>query len=236
MQRLSGGYSLVELALALFVLALVLGSALVPLATQVEQRQVQEAEKALEAIRETLLGHAAAYGFLPCPDATSGSGANDGVEDVTATGTCRSDHGNLPWATLGTAAADPWGNRYRYHVDGSYAARAPASPFTLASGAGLRVWTSAARTLALTSSDPNGAVAVVLTHGRNGKGAISALTGAPTAPAVSADELDNADGNVHYVSRPPSPAGTPAGEFDDVVAWLSRFTVYHRTLLAGRLP
>lgn len=230
------GYTLIELAIALLVITLLMSSVLVPLGTQAELRQTAEAERALEAIREALLGHAAAYGYLPCPDVTSGTGANDGVEDATAAGNCRSDDGNLPWVTLATAAVDPWNNRYRYHVDPSYAARAPATPFTLTSGAGLRVWTSAARSTALTSSDPNGAVAVVVTHGRNGRGATNAQTGGVNAAPQTADELENTDGNLHFVSRPPGAAGTPGGEFDDLVGWLSRFTLYHRMLLAGRLP
>lgn len=230
------GYTLIELAIALLVITLLTSSVLVPLGTQAELRQTADAEKTLEAIREALLGHAAAYGYLPCPDAMSGAGANDGIEDATAAGNCRSDDGNLPWVTLGTAAVDPWHNRYRYHVDPSYAARAPAASFTLASGAGLRVWTTAGHTTALTSSDPNGAVAVVVAHGRNGRGATNAHTGTVNPAPTGADELDNTDGNLHFVSRAPSAAGTPAGEFDDVVGWLSRFTLYNRMLLAGRLP
>lgn len=230
------GFTLVELAVALFVIALLLGSLLVPLGTQVEQRQVAEAEKALEQIREALLGHALAHGYLPCPDLTGGAGANDGIEDVSAAGNCTGDDGNLPWVTLGVGAIDPWNNRYRYHVDTDFAARAPATPFGLATGASVRVWTTAAQTTPLTSGDPNGAVAVVLTHGRNGKGAISALTGAANAPATSNDEEENADGTVHFVSRPPSAADSPAGEFDDVVTWLSRFTLYSRMVSAARLP
>lgn len=236
MNRQANGYTLVELAIGLFVLTLVLSSLLVPLTTQVEQRQVAEAEKSLEAIREALMGYAVTHGYLPCPDVMTGVDANDGIDDATETGSCRSDNGNLPWATLGIASADPWNNRYRYHVDASYAARAPATSFGLASGAGLRVWTSSARSTALTSSDPNGAVAVVLSHGKNGKGAVSAMTGLANAAPTAADELENCDGNLHFVSRPPGTSGSTGGEFDDVVSWLSRFVLYNRMINAGRLP
>ena len=235
-RRRARGFTLIELAIALFVVALVLGSLLVPLGTQIEQRQIAETEKTMDEVREALIGYAVANGYLPCPDAMSGAGANDGVEDVAADGTCKSDDGNLPWVTLGTGAADAWNNRYRYHVDGSYAARSPSSTFTLAAAASVRVWTSAARTTPLTSSDPNGAVAVVLSHGRNGKGAVSALTGTVNSAASSADERENTDGTVNFVSRAPSAANTPAGEFDDIVSWLSRFTLYNRMVTAGRLP
>ena len=230
------GFTLIELAIALFVVALVLGSLLVPLGTQIEQRQVAQTEKTIDQLKDALVGYAVANGYLPCPDAMSGGGANDGVEDVAANGTCGSDDGNFPWVTLGTGATDAWNNRYRYHVDGSYAARAPAATFGLASAASLRVWTSAARTAPLSSSSPNGAVAVVISHGKNGKGAISALTGAPNPSASSADERENTDGTINFVSRTPSAADSAAGEFDDIVSWLSRFTLYNRMVTAGRLP
>ncbi len=41
------GFSLVELAIAIFVIALLLGSILIPLSTQVEQRKTSETQKAL---------------------------------------------------------------------------------------------------------------------------------------------------------------------------------------------
>lgn len=235
-RRHAHGFTLIELAIALFVVTLLLGTLLVPLGTQIEQRQIAETEKTMDQAKDALLGFALANGYLPCPDVMSGAGANDGIEDVAANGTCTSDDGNLPWGTLGTGGADAWNNRYRYHVDGSFAARAPATAFSLTSGASVRVWTSAARTTALTSGNPNGAVAVVLSHGKNGKGAMGALTGAVNTPATSADELENTDGTVNFVSRPPSAADSPAGEFDDIVSWVSRFTLYNRMVSAGRLP
>lgn len=235
--RWSGrGYTLIELAIGLFVVALLLGSALVPLRMQVEQRHIAETEQMIAALREALLGYALAHGHLPCPDALGGTGANDGAEDVAANGQCATADGNLPWVTLGTGATDAWNNRFRYHVDPTFAARAPAAVFGLASGAGVRVWTSAAQTTALNSGDPNGAVAVVLSHGINGKGAMNAQTGKPNTAPSSADEIGNTDGTVHFVSRPPSPADSTAGEFDDIVSWLSRFTLYNRMVSAGRLP
>jgi hypothetical protein len=75
-----------------------------------------------------------------------------------------------------------------------------------------------------------------MSHVKNGKGAISALTGTVNAAASSADERENTDGSVNFVSRPPSAADSPAGEFDDIVSWLSRFTLYNRMVTAGRLP
>ncbi|HEY9446980.1 MAG TPA: type II secretion system protein [Burkholderiales bacterium] len=235
-RRAVRGFTLIELAIALFVIALLLGSLLVPLATQVEQRQVAETEKRIEQIKEALLGYAAASGHLPCPDVTGGTGANDGVEDVAADGTCRSDDGNLPWVTLSTGSTDAWNNRFRYHPDTSFAQRAPSALFGLTTNADVKVWTDATHTTPLTSGGGNGALAVILSHGKNGRGAMNALTGTVNPPPLGADELENADGTLHFVSRTAGAPGSIAGEFDDIVSWLPKYVLYNRMVSAGRLP
>ena len=242
MARPARGFSLIEVAVVLFVITLLIGSLLVPLATQVEQRQVSETQKALEEIREALLGFAVAKGHLPCPDKTTAGGAgtaNDGLEDVNA-GTCvAAAEGNLPWATLGVTGADVWGNRFRYRVDTDFAHRPPAvgTPFTLTSAADLQVCTTTACTTSLTSTVAgDGAVAVILSLGKNGRGAISAATGvANPAPPAGTDENQNLGGST-YVSHVQTGAGSTAGEFDDIVIWVSKYAIFNRMVAAGKLP
>ena len=80
----TAGFTLIELAVSMFIIALLLGAVLVPLATQVEQRQVSETQKTLDDAKEALVGFALANGYLPCPD-TTGDGIADPVfvkEDV----------------------------------------------------------------------------------------------------------------------------------------------------------
>jgi len=267
-RQIPRGFTLIEIALAIFIITILLGSILVPLTTQVEQRQVSETQKMLEDIKEALVGHAVARGYLPCPDRTSaGAGtandtANDGVEDFdAATGFClgtltgtwvmppnppgfpntRRAVGNVPWATLGLGASDPWGNRYRYAVDMEFSARPPqaGTPFTLASTADLGVCTTAACTTRITSATTwEAAVAVILSHGKNGRSAINASTGAANIAAASVDELDNT-GGATYTSRPiykPASAADTANEFDDIVTWLAKYTLLNRMVAAGKLP
>lgn len=242
----AGGFTMIELAVALVVIAILLGTILVPLQTQVEQRQISETQKMLEDIKEALVGHATAKGYLPCPDRTSvGTGtanntANDGVEDFdTATGNCfataGTNPGNVPWVTLGLGATDPWGNRFRYRVEANYARRAPATPFDLTTSANVVVCTTATCAVRLTPIGPDGAVAVILSHGRNGFGAIDALTATQRPLPSSADELHNLGGST-YGSRTITPAGAAADEFDDIVTWLGKYTVFNRMVAAGRLP
>src|SRR5262245_13404927 len=121
------GFTLIEMAVAVFIIALLLASILVPLATQVEQRQISDAQKAVDENKEARIGFTVANCYLPGPDKTGGGGAgtaNDGLEDVTAAGNCVTTEGNVPWATLGTVNSDPWGNRFRYRVAVNFAQRA----------------------------------------------------------------------------------------------------------------
>ena len=188
------GFTLIELAVATFIIALLLGSILVPLATQVEQKQISDTQKTLDEIKEALLGHAIAYGYLPCPDTD-----NDGTENVDTSGPnngkCSSISsfvagGNLPWATLGIANSDVWGNRFRYALREEYARRPPGSTAfsLLTTTANLRVCpTASSCSPSLTSS----AVAVVLSHGRNGYGATNSMTGSANPDPASNDEKEN---------------------------------------------
>jgi prepilin-type N-terminal cleavage/methylation domain-containing protein len=243
-RRIPRGFTLVEIAIAIFIITILLGSILVPLTTQVEQRQVSETQKMLDDIKEALIGHAVAKGYLPCPDRTSGGAgtandtANDGVEDYnTGTGVCFSTTatGNVPWVTLGLGASDPWGNRFRYRVHSSYAQRSPAAVFNMSTVTNLTVTATSGGAL-LTAASPDGAVAVVISHGKNGYGAMNAQTNTARPAPTSVDELDNSAGGTSYTSRPITPVGSTAGEFDDIVTWLGKYTLYNRMVAAGKLP
>jgi prepilin-type N-terminal cleavage/methylation domain-containing protein len=145
----SQGFTLIELAIVLFIAGLILAGALGPLATQIEQRERQSTQEILVEIRENLIGYALANGHLPCPDCpdnTIGScgtvetalgadkindGIEDGTDDPVSTASndrsatpfeqCATEVGNLPWATLGVAENDAWGAHFIYRVTEDFA-------------------------------------------------------------------------------------------------------------------
>jgi prepilin-type N-terminal cleavage/methylation domain-containing protein len=256
MRQQQYGFTLIELALAMFIIVLLLGSILVPLTTQVEQRQINDTQKILEEIKEALLGFALSNGHLPCPDKALGSTTgpndtpNDGIEDYTAAGLCVGitgtspntfATGNVPWATLGVGNTDPWGNRFRYTVLAAFAQRpTDSSPnttnfsLTTASNAGLRVCQVAA-SCATPPSLSSTAIAVIISHGKNGLGAINSLSGAPNPTlGIGTDENANVNGDRDFVSKVQS--AIAGNEFDDIVTWVSRYTLYNRMVAAGKLP
>lgn len=220
------GFTLIELAIVLFVIALLLGGMLTPLGQQIAERQTGDTRRAMEIARTALVGYALGHrgahspGHLPCPDTrTPGlSGvANDGQEDRLPDGRCAIASGNLPWLTLGLAEGDAWGNRLGYAVapvwslDGD----AAATPTNPAPGNTLLQVCLEPR-----CASPLPAAAVLISHGRNGFGAANAGGGVNLAP-TGRDESENIDGDARFSMLPPRAADRPGGEFDDLVLALS---------------
>lgn len=236
--RADRGFSLIEMAVVLFIIVLVIGSALVPLSTQVEQRQVSDTEKSLAEIRDALLGFAVANGYLPCPDtgATGAENATGAGNTQCTTITSGIACGRLPHVSLGVANSDVWGNRLTYCVNELFARRGAGNTFTLAS-AGNDVYICAAAAGPCATQVSTAAVFAVVSHGRNGYGAINLGTGLQNTAAPHADEQENYDNNDRYIVwRTRTADGATAGEFDDTVIWLPRYTLFNRMVAAGKLP
>ena len=127
--KANNGFTLVELAMVLFIVSLMLGGLMLPLSTRLEQESRANTSNALSEIREGLLGYAVINGRLPCPDCPDGTvgtcnlvaaaNRNDGIEDrtgVTPDQVCSTDIGNLPWVDLQVSAYDEWEHYYTYRV------------------------------------------------------------------------------------------------------------------------
>jgi type II secretory pathway pseudopilin PulG len=114
------GFSLAELAIVLFVVAVLVGTTLATISTQQELRQYKEADREMDKILDVIVGFAQANGRLPCPSAVAAAGVAGGGGDSA----CTTVSGFVPWVTLGVQGsltnesllADPWGNPYRYYV------------------------------------------------------------------------------------------------------------------------
>lgn len=256
MNKPATGFTLIELAIVLAVVGLVIGGLLIPLGMQIEQHKIRETQKALEEIKEALVGyalsHVAADGkpYLPCPDADG-----DGLEDARVTGVCPSFEGRVPRATLGTARTDGWGRQFRYRVEPSFSNNLTGFVLNTSPSPSLKVCSSSAA--CSTTVIANGLPAVIVSHGRNGYGARDDQGSVVAVPAaVSTDEMENINGRnnpgagnsnpdtadsaaasrLDFVSRIQTESGTVSDEFDDLVAWLSPGILFNRMVAAGRLP
>jgi type II secretory pathway pseudopilin PulG len=249
------GFTLLELAVGLFLLGLLFGSVFYPLQQQIEARRSEDTEQLLYKAREALLGYVAANGYFPCPaDGTGGSVEAPGSDH--ATGACAASHGFLPAALLGLRPADEqgyaidaWGggaNRIRYAVASYTVAQVP-NPFTRVNGmrtatiASLgdsalslfHVCASAAGVVEGTSCGTGGtlvsnAPVVIWSVGPNGASGGTSRDEAqnPNPNGGSADRI--------FVSRM---RGLVQGsEYDDQVAWIPMPTLIARMVAAGQLP
>ena len=227
------GFTLIEVAIVVGILGLILGAMLGPLSARYELTRLRQARADLAEAVLALYGFALTHGRLPCPD-TGG----DGVEDPGAGG-CLDEEGNLPWADLGVARVDPWGNDYRYRVDARFAddtdgtgcgtARAGIS-FSLCSEGEIRIQDAATGTPGIVA---RGIPALAFSRGPN--------EGDPLA-ADSPDEMENGrvcgtpspcDPDLYVHHEPTRAAGE---EFDDVVVWLSPHVLKNRMVQSLQLP
>lgn len=215
------GFSLVELAIVLIIVALLTSGLLLGISAQRNATENVDARQKLENIREALLGFAMANGRLPCPaDPALTNGSEDRPNassqcnriDTTRNGI----FGVIPWATLGLPETDPWGRRFAYYVNADFTkplqSNALAS-FTLSTLGNANIKDSASSGSNIASNLP----AVVVSHGSNGIGAAS-------------DEVENANSTLTFVSR------TPGNDFDDLVVWIVPSILNARMVAAGRLP
>lgn len=255
--RRAAGFTVIEIAVALFLIALLFGSLFVPLQTQVDARKIEETERVLERAREALLGYVVAHGRFPCPaDGVSAGREPQGADH--AAGSCPAYHGFLPAAELGLAASDGhgyavdgWGiaaNRIRYAVaNQTVGPSGNSSAFTRRDGmraAGIASLSDAALSLLHVCASGKGVL--------SGTHCGTAPTLVSTAPVViwsvgpnartggtSFDEAQNPNPNGGsadriFVSRVRS--GVAGGEFDDIVTWIPMPILIGRMVAAGQLP
>jgi prepilin-type N-terminal cleavage/methylation domain-containing protein len=124
----SRGFTLVEMAMAVAILALLLFAAMVPFSTQVDVRNVADTRRTMDSIKDAIVGFTQANGRLPCPanGAISAGTAGAGVEQSTGTpSSCTSTFGVIPWVTLGVPETDAWGRRFSYWVSPIFADAPP---------------------------------------------------------------------------------------------------------------
>jgi prepilin-type N-terminal cleavage/methylation domain-containing protein len=222
------GFTLIEIAVVLVIMALVLGASLTIISAQQDQRRIDDTKARLGEAREALIGFAIAHGHLPCPaDPTIATGtANAGIERVAISGGCTggasSLQGDLPWSTLGLSETDAWGHRFTYRVAAIYAGTTPF--FGLSDTGDIAIGTTAGGTdIAIQLP------AVIVSHGMNGFNAYLP-SGSHLPGSGDADETENADIDANFVSK----ALTPT--FDDQLAWLSQYILFNRMVQAGKLP
>ena len=223
----SAGFTLVEMAVVITLIAIVMTLGLRLLQATQENAAWSETKLKQERIKVALISFLRTNGRLPCPNSVA---PWDGAEDTPCL--LNAGRGIVPWQALGLTVGDVqdgWRNFFSYRV----ANKTPAtsSNWTLTTGATaftISELTAPLITFTLQERDPTGVlgatvvpnpVVMLISHGKNGSGART-LRGTLIAAPTGADELANAGAaSTSFVSRAPTDVAAAAGGiFDDVVA------------------
>lgn len=215
----SPGFSLLELALVMAVVALAGSGMLGSLQARLVNLRYHETEGTLALAVEALVGFAAADGArFPCPDADG-----DGLPDPGEEDACAVTEGGLPWAALGLARHDAWGQPLRYRPDRAFVLPGGLGnpPDTLD---GLQV-VDAADGRVLTAGNPHAPAAIVFSCGRN-----RVADGGNATEGAGATCNSRGRPDVGYEHGP------PGARFDDALVWVSKNVVLVRLIDAGAWP
>lgn len=222
--KVNHGFSLIEMAIVLFIVALLLGGLLPTVSSQIEQQRTNETRKQLAEIQQALQGFAIINGRLPCPTPTTISNpaaVGYGEEDAASCAGTAAE-GILPWKTLGVSEVDAWGSKrssngdpwtgyWRYRVDRNFDVT-----FTLTTGFSVDSLTVKDNTGAILTSASERPVAIVYSTGKN---------------VTANGENTNFEGVAGIYQ-----SDVPNANFDDILIWLSRPQLFNRMVTAGKLP
>lgn len=255
------GFSLIELAIAMLIMAVLVGSILVPLQSQVEGRKIDETQRILDQARDALMGFVAANGYFPCPADTGGGAESTGFNHAAAAATtCPAAvtgtdvyAGFLPAVTLGFTpvdsngyALDAWGlqqNRIRYAVANGTIGGVT-QPFTRINGMktatmGSILAVPATTLLNVCRTGANATCAAADMLSSNTIAVIWSLgANAPTAATAPHEDKNSRAALTSYTRLyVQAERSNVAGSlFDDQITWFGPPTLFNRLIAAGQLP
>jgi len=249
MKKYEVGFTLIELAMVLFIITLVLGGIMLPLSTKLEQDDRKTTIALLEEIKESIIGYTLVKGYIPCPDcpdnatndcSTSGTTANDGLEDgvdnysspTTATNdrsssnflACATAYGNVPWATLGVPEYDAWHHRFYYRVDDEFADKTYGTTGCSSVTANVSFCLDSDGDISV--NDETGASIaqklpfIIVSFGKENSNS-------------GTSQAENQDNDTTFIYRDYS---KETDAYDDLMIWVPTATLKYQMIKAGKLP
>ncbi len=242
------GFTLIELAMVLFIIGLVMGGMMVPLATAIDGKRLDAARNEAELIKEAMVSYAIQYGALPCPSQI----ADRADLNWGKSGDC-SLEGYVPWADIGLSPMNTWGEgtaeQWRMRVDQAFAVTfrpntAPSDNLVVSDATGQLLTSGDPRCFDSGDSlvvcngpysrreEPRYTPAIIFNIGENG------VADGENA-AWEASPCSNSTGYGTTVvdplcwGKPLYQGGAWAEDFDDVVDWLSHPAMIYRMVASG---
>ena len=221
--RKQNGFTLVEVAIVMVIVALVIGSVLTPLAVQRNEKRRVFTDKTLEEIHDAIIGYAMVNGFLPCP---ANAGSNGLENRDPATQDCLTEHGFVPARTLGLNGSfdsqnrilDEWTRPISYSLTNINA-------WEYAKGITLSATTPDYRVCrAAACAGANSVIAENL---------VAVVYASASDTNNSPAQLENSDGDTDFVKG--VKIETIGAEFDDQLIWISPNLLTLQLVKAGRI-
>ncbi len=217
------GFSLLEMAVVIFIISLLLVSFIRPLSLQREIENVKTTQDNLETIRQALIVYAVAEQKLPCPDINLLGNANEGLENRQPDDSCSQLYGYLPWAELGITRLDPWGQRYLYRVDSAFSQGIPNDGLPV-DGMRVRDPFDNSNVTSPTNSGNSHITAVFYSCGPNDV----------NNQRLNTPQTDCQALNALVFSQGALIEGTQNQSFDDYILWLPKNVLLYYLINAGR--
>jgi prepilin-type N-terminal cleavage/methylation domain-containing protein len=208
--RRQSGFTLIELVIAMLIIAALLASLLMPLAAQKNAQAFEATKKSMQQIKHALLGYAQIHGHFPCPD--TNIPPNGFANTCSGTGPYR---GYIPWKDLAVDSSDAWGQNFYYVVDKKFTA--PLINFVTdacSSNFCIKLRKNNQDITFNTTTNQSTAVALILSSGKDRR-------------------LDTENNNNNNIYRTED---FVEGTFDDVVVWISKYVIAHHLATVGKWP
>jgi prepilin-type N-terminal cleavage/methylation domain-containing protein len=236
------GFSLIELAVVISIIALVGGLSLSVGTTQVKVTKIRQATQTTDNVKTALLTYVKKAGRYPCPanPALASTNVAYGTEVTGCDAACPAGlicngnaiEGALPFKTIGLSEAasyDSWDNKLTYVVD-----KAHVSSSAYGNGS-LPVYDAAGNEI--TASPVLGkAIFLLLSHGSDGKGAYKRDGTLRAACGAATSDSENCDGDGIYRYTSFNDAGnatTTPTYYQDFLSWHTQDKVEEVASLAS---
>jgi prepilin-type N-terminal cleavage/methylation domain-containing protein len=257
------GFTLIEMAIVLLILAALLSYTFMPLRAQLETANIKEARGKLAEIEQAIYGFAIANGRMPCPTLPGQGGLSVPQNPTPPNASCNSSIGFVPSVSLGLKGEtncdglllDPWGRPYRYSVTDDDSGDGDGNDDFVVSnelrdvgvanaGPDLRVCRNLdAACLAGAGTAPedriaDNVVAVIFSMGTKSRANSAAEDenageGGTLASTCGLAAYPIGNDRFYYAAQRREIAGQ---EFDDQLIWISPSILYGKLLQAGQIP
>ena len=237
------GFSLVEMAIVILIAGIMMGAGLSLLAVKQAAAQADVTRKNQEIIKQALINYLGKNKRLPCPADTTGTELRPVTSPLPSLPPCLNYSGVVPYATLGlerSVALDGWENFIDYVITPP-ATPAPATPpynawlytysatpstlpcdTSICSGTNLSFWPSNTAGSIIVTGSLSSMVAALISHGKNGYGAVNIKGVKNVFLGAGTDEIKNISITLPITIVKRDTSDTPTGNaFDDVVMVLS---------------